>query len=623
MTSKPSGLQELLPLSPLQEGMLFHALVRDDGPDVYTVQWGITLEGPLDTAVLQAAGQALLDRHPNLRAAYRYVKSGRAVAVVPYRVELPWHEVALSGLSVAERDAELARCLTEERNRRFDLSRPPLMRFTLVRFGSECNYLAITFHHILLDGWSIPLLRQELFALYARGGGAGGLAPAIPYRDYLAWLATQDRSAAEGAWRRALAGLEEPTLLGGTEQHPVPLFPERVRRRLPEQLSTALTQRARQLGVTLSTVIQGAWGMLLSRLAGREDVVFGFTVSGRPVELAGVESIIGLFINTVPARVPLPAQASIGQVLTRLQANQTELMAYHHLGLADIQRLAGIGPLFDTLVVYENFPSVNEQRSDITPGLRVTSEDIYTVSHYPLSLLVIPGPRIAFEVHHRKDVFDREAGELIAGRLVRILEAIATDPDQPVNRIDILTTQERHRVLVEWNDTTRATPETTLPELFETQAARTPDATAVVFEDTELTYTELNSQANRLARVLIDQGAGPERIVALALPRSADTVLAILAVQKAGAAYLPIDPENPYQHIAQVLDDADPVLLVTTEEIAPDLPSAEVPQLVLDAPSALRARTGADDKDVTDTDRPAPLCPLHPAYVIYTSGSTG
>ncbi|MGH3564523.1 MAG: non-ribosomal peptide synthetase [Pseudonocardia sp.] len=623
MTHKPTGLQEMLPLSPLQQGMLFHALLDNNGPDVYTVQWGIHLEGSLDPVAMRAAGQALLDRHANLRAGYRYVKSGNAVAVIPHRVELPWHEVDLSGLDPAERATELARCSTECRDRRFDLANPPLIRFMLVRLGSEHHHLSITYHHILLDGWSIPLVREELFGHYARRGEISGQAPATPYRDYLAWLAAQDRPAAETAWRQALAGLEEPTLVAGADQHRPPLAPDRVTTPLPEGLTTALTRQARQRGVTLNTVVQTAWAILLGRLTGHDDVTFGVTVSGRSAELAGMETMVGLFINTVPVRVRLRPWEPIAEVLTRVQTEQTELLAYHHLGLADIQRLAGVSPLFDTLVVYENIPT-GSRLADPACGLRIPDEELYTVTHYPIAVVAHPGPSLTLELFYRPDLFDQSTAEAMTTRLVRILESIAADPGQPIGRIDILTAAERHQVLVEWNDTAHTLPEATFTELFAAQAARTPHATAIVFESTEVTYGQLNAEANRLARVLIDRGVGAERIVALALPRSTEMIVAVLAVLKTGGAYLPLDPDHPAERIAFMVDDANPVMIVTTAAIASSLPDSSVSRHLIFGDHDVRVTwEGSDGADLTDVERAGPLPIGAAAYVLYTSGSTG
>ncbi|QMV22163.1 amino acid adenylation domain-containing protein [Streptomyces sp. SCUT-3] len=619
--------EEILPVTPLQDGLLFHALFDEAAQDVYTVQLFFEIHGEPDAGRLRAAAEALVRRHANLRAGFLHDVAGRSVQVVRREVELPWSEWDLSGLDAAARDVELSRVMGEERSRRFDLAVAPLLRCALVRLGEGRHRLVVTNHHILLDGWSMPLLARELFALYAAGGDAAGagLPRVTPYREYLGWLAGRDRAAAEEAWREALAGLEEPTLLAPAAPAPgTATVPGRVVSRLPQELSARLAEVARGRGLTLNTLVQGAWGLLLGRLTGREDVVFGATVSGRPPEIAGIESMVGLFINTLPVRVRLRPEESLAGLFGRVQEQQTRLMDHQHLGLNEVQRLAGLGELFDTLTVFENYPLDPDALDVSGTGLKVAEVGGSDATHYPLSLVAVPGDELELRLDHRTDLFDGEAARRIAGRLVRVLEAVADDPDRPVADVEVLEEAERTRLLVEWNDTARDVPRTTLTGLLEAQAARTPEAVAVVFEDGALTYGELNDRANRLARLLAERGAGPERFVALAVPRSLDLVVGLVAVLKSGAAYLPVDPDYPAERIAFVLDDARPALLLTTTAVAGRLPgTGATRQLVLDAPETREAVASRPGHDLSDADRGAPLLPEHPAYVIYTSGSTG
>ncbi|MFJ1747309.1 amino acid adenylation domain-containing protein [Streptomyces sp. NPDC088116] len=617
-------LEDILPLSPMQEGLLFHALFDEEAADVYTVQLFLGMEGALDVKALRAAAETLLRRHPNLRSGFRHEQVSRAVQVVHHEVELDWDTQDLRGLDADERSARLTRVAAEERARRFDLAAPPLVRFVLVRLTDDRFRLVMTVHHILLDGWSMPLLAQELFALYARGGDDTGLPLPTPYRDYLTWLAGRDGEAAEQAWRHALAGVEEPTLLAPTGADREALAPERVALELSPQLTTALGDRARNLGLTMNTVVQGAWAVLLARLTGREDVVFGATVSGRPPEIAGIESMVGLFINTLPVRVELRQDETLAQLLTRLQEQQSGLMEHQHVGLRDIQRLTGAGELFDTLTVFENYP-LDPSLLDVSgTRLRVTDADADDATHYPLTLVVVPGPRLGLRLGYRPDLLTADTVESIGARLGRLLEAVADTPDRPVAEIDVLDEAERERVLVEWNATAHPVPSATLTELIEAQAARTPQATAVVFEGDELSYAELGARANRLARLLVERGAGPEGYVALALPRSQELIVALLAVLKSGAAYVPVDPDYPAERIRYILDNTRPALVLTTRDVDAVLPPTDgTDRLVLDDPrtaAALDARSGTD---LTDADRLAPLGVLNTAYVIYTSGSTG
>ena len=299
-------LEDVLPLSPLQEGLLFHALYDTQGPDLYTVQVVLGLEGPLDSDALRVAAEALLERHANLRASFVHDGLSRPVQVIVPEVALPWCEVDLSGLGPAQCEERLAQLLAQERSLRFELGRGPLVRFSLIRLGLNQHRLLLSNHHLLMDGWSLPVLVRELFELYGQEGGQSAALPRVtPYRDYLGWIAGQDRQAAQAAWQKALEGLEEPTRLAAAQPGAAPALPEEIIVELPEALTEALSRQARSHGLTLNTILQGAWAILLGRLTGRDDVVFGTTVAGRPPEIAGIETMVGLFINTLPVRVRL------------------------------------------------------------------------------------------------------------------------------------------------------------------------------------------------------------------------------------------------------------------------------------------------------------------------------
>ncbi|MFG1610268.1 amino acid adenylation domain-containing protein [Actinoplanes sp. NPDC049265] len=604
MTTQKPALEDVLPLSPLQQGLLFHATYDGDAPDVYTVSMTLDLTGPLDPGRLREAGQALLDRHANLRAGFRRTAKGTTVAAIPTRVRLPWAEHDLSGLAPADRETELERLAADDRGRRFDMARPPLLRAALARLGAGRHRLTITHHHILLDGWSAPLLVKELFRLYA---GPGSLPPVTPYKAYLSWLARWDKAAATEAWRAALAGLDEPTRIAPAGTASEPVVPGSVEVALDPALSARLTGFARAGGLTLNTVVQAAWGLLLARTTGRDDVVFGATVSGRPPQLPGVESMIGLFINTVPVRVRLDAAEPVRALLTRLQDEQAGLIEHQYLGLADIQRLAGLGELFDTLTVFESYPG---EDGDPAPGLRVTTVDDQDATHYPLVLIAEPGDRINLEIRHRADVVDAARARALLARLARVLDAFAATPDIPVGRIDLLDPAERATVTGEWSGSVEGITPTTFPRRFAEMAAAYPGNTAVICEDEQIGYAELEARSGRLAAALAERGVGPGDVVAVALPRSVDLVTALVGVLRSGAAYLALDLDYPADRLRYMLDDAAPACVVTRAELAGQIPG-DTP--VLDVASPPPA-TGSTPRrpDVLDA-----------AYVIYTSGSTG
>ncbi|RLK54869.1 non-ribosomal peptide synthetase [Actinokineospora cianjurensis] len=591
MNTRKSGLEDVLPLSPLQQGLLFHSEYGTEAEDPYLVQFVLDLDGPLDAAVLRVAAQALIDRHANLRACFRRRKSGEVLAPVPREVELPWRELELD-------ESDWDGVLAADRAERFDLAQAPLLRVVLAKLGDDRHRLLLTYHHILLDGWSTPLLARELFQLYTAKGDASKLPTVRPYKDYLAWLRAKDADAARATWSEALRGVEEPTLVspgadpsGSAEQTPIAL---------PDGLLDGLTALARTAGVTLNTVVQAAWALLLARTLGRQDVVFGATVSGRPADLAGVESMIGLFINTVPVRVRLDPAETVTALLARVQAEQARVMDHQHFGLADIQRTVGIGELFDTLTVFESYfvDTAALDQAEAATGLRVRAGETRDATHYPATLVATGG---ALLLKYRPGLVDPDA---MSARLVRVLTALVAAPDAAVAKVDGLSDAERDNLSRGWNPTGEPGEVATIPARFAEQVTRSPEALALIAGSERLTYAEVDARSNRLARVLVERGARPGGIVAIGLPRSADLVVAVLAVLKSGAAYLPLDPGYPRARLDLMLADAKPTLLIT------DLTDFEVPTV---APTE-----GADGPL-----EPVALTPDHPAYVIYTSGSTG
>ena len=608
-------LEDILPLSPLQEGLLFHALYDARAPDVYTVQLVLSLQGRLDEEALKAAAQALIERHAGLRAAFRHEGLSRPVQIIVPGAQAPWRSIDLSLLDAGDREQRLAGILEEDRAERFDVGCPPLLRFALIRLSADEHRLVLTNHHLLMDGWSMPVLVRELLTLYAQHGDVGALPRVTPYRDYLAWVAAQDRAAALAAWQDALAGLDEGTRLAPPDRARAPVSPEQITHLLSDTLTTELSQQARRHGLTLNTLIQAAWGMLLGRLSGRDDVVFGMTVAGRPPEVAGIEQMVGLFINTLPLRMRLPACKPLMTLLREVQESQSRLMAHQHVGLAEIQALAGVGELFDTLAVFENYPAERASFAEASGGLRLTDVAGHDATHYPLSLMAVPGERLRLRLEYRPDLFDRASVEALIGRLVRLLEAAVANPEQAVGTIDILAPDERVTILHAWNDTARAVPSATLPELFAAQVARTPDAIAVIHEDERLTYAQLDARANQLAHHLRALGVGPDVLVGLCIERSLEMVVGLLAVLKAGGAYVPLDPEYPAERLQYMMNDAGLRVLLTHSSLAAALP----------IPAGLR-RILLDQEDTAGEPDTAPSIDLHPehlAYMIYTSGSTG
>ncbi|MFD7663919.1 amino acid adenylation domain-containing protein [Streptomyces sp. NPDC059788] len=615
-----SMVEDVWPLSPLQEGLLFHATFDEEGPDVYTVQSAHAVEGPLDAGRLRAAWQTLIARHAALRACFRRVSGARMVQVIAREVELPWQESDLSHLAPDDAEAGAERLAADERARRFDLASAPLVRVLLIRLGAGRHRMVVTSHHILMDGWSMPIVLAELSAAYAAGGDGAALPPTASYRSYLAWLNRQDKDAAREAWRAELAGAEEPTLVVPADRTRAGLVPEDVLIDIPEGPSRDLVELARRHGLTLNTLFQGAWALVLARLAGRTDVVFGATVAGRPHDLPHVESMVGLFINTLPVRVRLDGGQPAIEMLTALQERQSALLPHQHLGLSEVQQLAGPGASFDTLVVYESFPRPPAGPDDPQALTLEPAGLSRNAAHYPITLGVFPGDRISLRLSSRPDLFDAEATRLIGQRVVRVLAQLAADPSVPVGRVGVLEEQERDLVLAGWNATAAKTPGTSVPELIAGQAAQVPGAVAVSDPRRSLSYAELARESDRLAAYLAGRGVARGDRVAVLMERSADLLVTLLAVWKTGAAYVPVDPGYPAERVAYLLADSGPSAVVCTQATRDAVPADAATELVVLDDNRTRAAVAVCPADAL---APVRVAAEDLAYVMYTSGSTG
>ncbi|MGH3857181.1 MAG: condensation domain-containing protein, partial [Pseudonocardiaceae bacterium] len=572
------GVEDIYPLTPMQAGMVFHALSQGE-QGVYVEQLAVVLDGVPDPRVLGAAWQQVVDRTPVLRSSVVWDGVDNPVQVVHRHVEVPMVYHDWRGLPTGDRDGEVQRLLAGDRAQGFNLAAAPLLRVVLAQLSDTEVQLVWTFHHVLLDGWSVFQVLSDVFASHAalqRGDNNPGIPHRRPFRDYLQWLGEQDQAEATGYWRRMLQGFECRTPLP-YEQVPTQAYSSSSSRSLLAELneedSARLAEFAKRHHLTLNAVAQGVWALLLSRYSGERDVCFGATMSGRPAELPGADDITGIFINTLPVRVAVPNSAGVVEWLQELQTAQAESRRFGFVSLAQLQTWSELPrgeQLFDSVVVFENYP-INDEAA-AAHGLHVRDLQGVETTNYPLIIAVTPGPRLSVELGYDPALFNLTTIEGMTAHFLRVLTTLTADPDARFRDIDILTEAQRSQLLVGWNDTDRDVTPATLPELFAAQVARTPDFVAVVCGNAELSYRELDEQANRLARLLIARGAGPERIVALMLPRSLDIVVAQLAVVKSGAAFLPIDPDYPAERIAFMLTDAAPVLVVTLTGVAVGVP---------------------------------------------------
>ncbi|WP_330249609.1 amino acid adenylation domain-containing protein [Nocardia sp. NBC_00565] len=622
------NLADVWPLSPLQYGLLFHALYDSDTADGYTVQSLLTLAGTVDAARLRSAAQALLQRHENLRVAFVETDDGPRQLVLA-DAEIRWHDVDLTDIAdPAERDRELDRLIALDARTRFELARPPLIRFTLIRTATDTYRLVMTNHHLVLDGWSTPLLVRELLTLYVMSGDTSVLPPAHSYREFLSWLDEQDNDASLAAWAQSLAGVDSPTravpTLAGIESTETGM----ISRDLTRETVDRLEATARESGATVNTMVQAGWAMLLAMITGRNDVVFGGTVSGRPPELPGVEEMVGLFINTLPVRVQLDPSEKVADLLGRVQAEQARLMDHQHVGLAAIHRAVGLAELFDTLTVFESYPIDREalsQALDIA-GMRVLDVEGTDATPYPLNLMVIPlrgadgHDTLRITLKFMADQLDPTAAQPLLDRFVRLLTQLADNPNALVSQLQYCDNAELAALLPVRG--TESVPMRTLPEILSAGAHIDPDAIAVTSGDLTMSYGELDAWSNRFARVLLSRGVGPEIFVVLALTRSLESVIAVWALAKTGAAFAPLDPSYPVERIEHMLTDSKAPIGVTVTETGETLPGT-VDWLLLDDLNTIRRVMLVSDAPITDEDRGGPIDIDQTAYLIYTSGSTG
>ncbi|MFD1832035.1 non-ribosomal peptide synthase/polyketide synthase [Streptomyces desertarenae] len=622
------AVADLYPLTPMQAGMLFHSLMDPEGR-TYVNQVQLVLSGVTDPHALAEAWQRTVDANPMLRTRLVWQETAEPLQVVQHRATVPVTHHDWSGWPAERCERETAALLAEDRRAGVDLAAAPLMRLALIRLAPDRVRMVWTFHHVLLDGWSAAQVFDEVCERYA--ALTAGRRPQVPHRapfgDYLRWLARQDAGRAERYWRETLAGFRVPTELP-RDRRPAEAHRSSssgsVHVTLDAGLSARLRETAQRAGLTVNTVLQGAWALLLSRYGGGEDVVFGTTVSGRPAELPGVTSMVGLFINTLPTRARIDGRRGLLEWLRDLQTAQSESRRHDFVSLAQLQtwsEVPGGTNLFDSIVVFENYPFDGDALARY--GLAIEQERDLEPTNYPLSVVVAPGDTLSVALDYDPAAFDAETVEGLGESLRTLLTQMATDPDRCLADLPLVDPAHGRRLLDRFGGPVARTPHRTLPEVFREQAARTPDAPAVLAGAERLTYRQLDERSNRLARLLVDAGAGPERFVALALPRTAELVVALLAVLKSGAAYLPVDPGHPAERIAFLFEDVRPDAVVTSTETAGRLPDGPFARIVLDDPACAGRLAAASAAGIDDGERRGTLLPDHPAYVIHTSGSTG
>lgn len=628
---KLRNVEDIYPLSPLQQGILFHCVAEHD-PGMYLVQHSYFVNGELDACSLRRAWEEVLKRHAALRTGFVWEGLGEPLQVVRQTVDLLWSEDDWSGLEKAEREEEWHRWVQQDRQRGFDFKRAPLMRVALFRFGPSSYRMVWSQHHLVLDGWSIAIVLNELVKFYDAfsSGKSLDLRPPRSFRDYIQWLRSKDRNTAEEFWEELLRGLKESTRFGaglssGASDGGSGKF-DRRSLKLSREMTKATAGLAAKCHVTLNCVVQGAWALLLARYAGSSDVVFGAVTAGRPPELSGSEAMVGMFINTLPVRLRMNPAATVAGFLQALQGQQIEAQRFAHCSLTDIQnwsRVPRTQPLFETIFAFENYATQLVSRSGQS-AIRVQRAETEDNSNYALSAIANPGEQLALQVLYRCDRFDSRTVERILAHWQVLLEQITADPTRPLASVNMLSMREEYQLMHEWNhEETEFASENCIHELVEAQARKRPDAVAVVFQDSSLSYKDLNRQANRLAHCLRKLGITADSCVALCMERSPEMIVAMLAVLKAGGAYVPLDPAAPAERLQLMLEDSTPRALITQLHLRAFFTGVENLVPIIDASCAAFACMEDDDEQADHGPVFGGPFPEGLAYVMYTSGSTG
>ncbi|MEM9804743.1 MAG: amino acid adenylation domain-containing protein [Cyanobacteria bacterium P01_D01_bin.56] len=610
------SIQDIYPLSPTQQGMLFHSLY---GPKsgTYIVQVGYILKGNLDRDAFNQAWQQLIDRHTILRTAFVWENLESPVQVVGQKATLPISWLDWQDISDAQK--QLEDWLETDRQQGFNLSAAPLMRLTVMQLNNDCYRIVWTHHHILLDGWSLPILLQEWMVYYqtACRQQVPQLEQAVAYRDHIVWLQQQDLNQAKQFWKEQLARITAPTPLGidqdksGSSQ----AFKEQSLA-LSAELTQTLKTFAKQHRLTLSTLVQGAWAKILSCYSGESSVLYGLACSGRSNSATSNDSRIGLFINTLPIAVKLDANQPLIPWLQEIQAQQLAIQSYEYTPLVEIQSVSDIPktlPLFETVVVFENYPIQPRQK---TGELELTDVSIAEQTNYPLALFAVDTDRLRLKLLYDSARFSEAAINRLVGHLQTVLEEMVQDHNHSINNISLLSTVEKEHLLEYGRSFSDRAPTQCIHAAFSHQANQTPDATAIIFNGESTSYGTLNQRVNQLAHYLQQQVIVSGSPIGVCIKRSVDMVVALLAILKAGCVYVPLDPVYPTTRLRYAVEDAGIGWVIYHDSTSSVVTGLDVKPIEL----SQLATTLAD----LPTAEPAKQHNLEAlAYVIYTSGSTG
>ncbi|NCR39473.1 MAG: amino acid adenylation domain-containing protein [Microcystis aeruginosa W13-11] len=621
-----NNIEDIYILSPMQQGMLFHTLYSPES-EVYFEQLVCTLKGQLNPSCFQNAWQTVVAKHPVLRTSFHWEEIEKPLQIVSQKVELSWMIYDWKHWNNLQQKEALESFLKSDRASGIELDQAPLMRFTLIQLATDSYQFIWSHHHILLDGWSMQIILQEVFDCYEsyNRGESLQLKFCHPYREYISWLQQQDSSQAKKFWQQRLKGFEAP----------IPLIVDKLIKNQPQQetyqeipfqLSFGITNQLQSLAqkhhLTLNNLVQGAWGLLLSRYSGETDIVFGATVSGRTSELPNIDTMVGLFINTLPVRLQISGQEKLIPWLKTLQSQQFEQEPYTYYSLADIQKNSDIPPkmsLFESILVFENYP-VDSSKNASEKTLEITDIRCLERTNYPLTVVIIPNVELSGRIVYDTRRFEAETIERMIGHLQTLLAGMANHPELRLSEFSLLTKAEEEQLILAENQNDSLIKNIDyqcIHRLFEKQVEKTPDAITIIYKNEQLTYKELNQRANQLAHYLQFLGIKLEDKIGVCIERSPLMVVAILGILKAGGAYVPLDVTYPVERLTFMLEDVKCPILLTKTHLSNQLPIDHIKQ-VINIESEWENISQYSSENLSTQVTPDNL-----AYIIYTSGSTG
>lgn len=622
--NEDANIEKIYPLTSMQKGLLFHSLYSTNS-EVYCVQLIWALEN-INFSLLQKAFQLLIHRHGILRAHFKWEGLAEPIQIIQKQAELLWQEYDWCELSAETQQQRLNFFLKTDRETGFTLNKAPLLRITIIKKNNSTSQIILTLHHILIDGWCLPILFNELGKIYQALIHQKNINLLDPpnFAYYIEWLQKQDSKIAKNFWKNYLKGFTAPTDLvviknkiKKSEQDSLECSHKIVT--LSRPLTLQIHQFCKHHRLTLSTLFQGIWGLLLNRYSQNDDIVFGITVSGRTPEIPDAESMIGLMINTLPLRIQFNQDLTAINYLHHIQKTFSELVMYGYTPLSDIQHWSEVpthSTLFDSILAIENYPIEKIQ------GLNIDFHNIEIIdpTHYPIALAVILDKQISLKFNYNSNAIQYDVLQRLCNHVKTLLYEILSNHDKSIHKLNILTAAEKQQIIYEWNQTETDYPRNkTVHQLFEEQVEKTPDNIAIVYENEQLTYRELNEKANQLAHYLLAQGIKKETFVAICIGPSLETIVGILGILKAGGVYVPIDPTYPSTRIKFILDDSDAKFLLTNPQLAEKF--KKIYQSILKI-VILNLKDAFFIKELTKNISTITKS-YNLIYITYTSGSTG